>query len=35
VKGISLIAKLAGDSELAIGSGAVVKIPAHRWHVFP
>ena len=35
VEGVSLLAKLAGDSELAIGSAAVVEIPAHRWHVFP
>jgi spermidine/putrescine transport system ATP-binding protein len=35
VKGVNLIAKLAGDCELAIGSSAMVEIPAHRWHVFP
>jgi len=35
VEGISLIAKLAGDSELLLGSSAAVEIPAHRWHVFP
>jgi hypothetical protein len=35
VEGVSLLAKLAGDSELAIGSAAAVEIPVHRWHVFP
>ena len=34
VKGVSLMAKLAGDSELSIGSAAAVEIPTHRWHVF-
>jgi len=34
VKGISLIAKLAGDCELAIGSSAAVEVPSQRWHVF-
>ena len=35
VKGITLMAKLAGDCELAVGAAAQVEIPAHRWHVFP
>jgi ABC-type sugar transport system ATPase subunit len=35
VNGICLLAKLAGDCELAIGSLALVEIPPHRWHVFP
>ena len=35
VQGISLIAKLSGDSELTIGSSAAVEVPAQRWHVFP
>jgi iron(III) transport system ATP-binding protein len=34
VKGVTLMAKLAGDSELSIGSAAAVEIPTHRWHVF-
>ena len=31
----TLLAKLAGDTELAIGEFAGVELPAHRWHVFP
>ncbi len=31
----NLLAKLAGDSDLAIGQEAAVELPAHRWHVFP
>jgi len=34
VNGVSLMAKLPGDSELSIGAFAAVEIPAHRWHVF-
>ena len=35
VKGVTLMAKLAGDCDLAVGAQAVVEFPAHRWHVFP
>ena len=35
VKGITLLVKLAGDCDLAVGSQAIVEIPAQRWHVFP
>jgi iron(III) transport system ATP-binding protein len=35
VNGISLIAKLAGDSDLVIGQQATVELPSHRWQVFP
>ncbi len=34
VKGVTLMAKLAGDCELAVGATAQVEVPAHRWHVF-
>ena len=35
INGVTLLAKLAGDSELAVGQQAAVRFPAHRWHVFP
>jgi ABC-type sugar transport system ATPase subunit len=35
VNGVTLLAKLAGDSELVIGQEAAVELPAHRWRVFP
>src|SRR6266542_4770537 len=35
INGVTLLAKLAGDSELAVGQQAAVDLPAHRWHVFP
>jgi iron(III) transport system ATP-binding protein len=35
VNGVSLITKLAGDSELVIGQQAIVELPSHRWQVFP
>jgi iron(III) transport system ATP-binding protein len=35
VNGVNLLAKLAGDSSLAIGQEAELELPAHRWHVFP
>jgi len=35
INGVTLIAKLAGDSELAVGQQAAVDLPSHRWHVFP
>jgi iron(III) transport system ATP-binding protein len=35
VNGVSLLAKLAGDTELTVGQNAAVELPAHRWHVFP
>jgi ABC-type sugar transport system ATPase subunit len=35
INGVTLLAKLAGDSELAVGQPAAVELPSHRWHVFP
>ena len=35
VNGISLLVKLAGDSDVGVGQEAAVDLPAHRWHVFP
>ena len=34
VNGVTLLAKLAGDCELAVGEEAGVELPAHRWHLF-
>jgi ABC-type sugar transport system ATPase subunit len=35
VNGVTLLAKLAGDTELNVGQQAVVEMPALRWQVFP
>src|SRR5215475_3209674 len=35
INGVTLLAKLPGDSELAVGERASVDLPIHRWHVFP
>ena len=35
VSGVTLLAKLAGDTQLSIGDRATVELPADRWHVFP
>src|SRR5688572_13350374 len=35
VNGVTLLAKLAGDTSLTVGQNVVVELPAHRWHVFP
>jgi iron(III) transport system ATP-binding protein len=35
VNGVTLLAKLAGDSELGVGQEAGVDLPSSRWHVFP
>ena len=35
VNGVTLLAKLAGDTALTVGQNAAVELPAHRWHVFP
>jgi len=35
VNGITLMAKLAGDTEVRIGERTPVLLPADRWHVFP
>jgi ABC-type sugar transport system ATPase subunit len=35
INGVTLLAKLAGDAELAVGEKASVDLPTHRWHVFP
>jgi iron(III) transport system ATP-binding protein len=32
--GVTLLAKLAGDSELAVGQEAAIELPAHRFRVF-
>ena len=34
LNGVTLLAKLAGDSDLTVGQNAVVELPAQRWHVF-
>src|SRR5574341_1147335 len=34
LNGVTLLAKLAGDTELGVGQNAVVELPAQRWHVF-
>jgi iron(III) transport system ATP-binding protein len=34
VNGVTLLAKLAGDTSLSVGENAAVDLPAHRWHVF-
>jgi ABC-type sugar transport system ATPase subunit len=34
INGVTFLAKLAGDSELAVGQQAAVELPAHRWHIF-
>jgi iron(III) transport system ATP-binding protein len=34
VNGVTLLAKLAGDTELNVGQQAVVEMPALRWQVF-
>jgi iron(III) transport system ATP-binding protein len=35
VNGVTLLAKLAGDTALTVGQSAAVICPSHRWHVFP
>jgi iron(III) transport system ATP-binding protein len=35
VNGVTLLAKLAGDTTLNVGQSAAVICPSHRWHVFP
>jgi iron(III) transport system ATP-binding protein len=35
LNGVTLLAKLAGDTELAVGQNAVVELPAQHWHLFP
>ena len=35
VNGVTLLAKLAGDTSLRVGENASVDLPAHRWRVFP
>ncbi len=34
VNGVTLLAKLAGDTDLAAGQTAAVEFPDNRWHVF-
>jgi multiple sugar transport system ATP-binding protein len=34
LNGVTLLAKLSGDSDLGLGQTAVVELPAQRWHVF-
>jgi iron(III) transport system ATP-binding protein len=34
-RGVTLLAKLAGDSDLVVGQEASIELPSHRWHVFP
>ncbi len=35
INGVTLLAKLAGDTALNVGQSAAVNCPGHRWHVFP
>jgi iron(III) transport system ATP-binding protein len=35
VNGVTLLAKLAGDTELTVGQKASVVLPPERWRVFP
>jgi iron(III) transport system ATP-binding protein len=35
VNGVSLLVKLPGDSEYAVGQKAALDIPFDRWHVYP
>jgi iron(III) transport system ATP-binding protein len=35
VNGVTLLAKLAGDTDLAVGQRASVVLPPERWRVFP
>ena len=35
VNGVTLMAKLAGDTPLSVGEHTPVLLPADRWHVFP
>ncbi len=35
INGVTLLAKLPGDMDLAVGQSAAVELPVHRWHVFP
>jgi iron(III) transport system ATP-binding protein len=34
LNGVTLLVKLAGDTELAVGQNAIVELPEQRWHVF-
>lgn len=34
VNGVTLLAKLAGDTALTVGQNAAIELPPHRWHVF-
>ncbi|MSP39630.1 MAG: ABC transporter ATP-binding protein [Deltaproteobacteria bacterium] len=34
LNGVTLLVKLAGDTEVAVGQNAAVEFPAQRWHVF-
>ena len=35
VNGVTLLAKLAGDSEFSVGQKTSVNLPIDRWHIFP
>ncbi|HXG53246.1 MAG TPA: ABC transporter ATP-binding protein [candidate division Zixibacteria bacterium] len=35
VNGVQLLAKLPGDSDLAVGQSTTVILPSERWHVYP
>jgi iron(III) transport system ATP-binding protein len=35
INGVTLLAKLPGDMDWAVGQSAAVELPVHRWHVFP
>ncbi len=35
VNGVTLMAKLAGDTPIGAGEPAAIELPADRWHIFP
>jgi iron(III) transport system ATP-binding protein len=35
INGVTLMAKLTGETQLAVGDRAAVELPVDRWHVFP
>ena len=35
INGVTLMAKAAGDTDVAVGQEASVDLPTHRWHLFP
>jgi multiple sugar transport system ATP-binding protein len=35
VNSVTLLVKLAGDTELAVGQEALLDMPPHRWQAYP